>query len=256
MAIVGPALLDVGMLASGPLYDSGTLWGAAGAIAGFAAIVVSLLLWRLGAPRRLLGYSTPAISPMLSERWTGLVDDPVEMSIHGHPLIDPHVLVLRVVNKSRKDIRSADFDQGQPLVFDLRAHVVAMANAGSSLDVTEVVQVEHDRLMIGPTLIPGGKGLKLTLITEGHPVVTVKSPIAGVKVRALLPEGTNWRELLIVMGASASGIALSLGIISLGLEKVPRKTGDGIILVVTAVLLLAVTRILTSALENRSRGNR
>ena len=59
-------MLDGRVLASGAFYTSGTFWGGAGAAVALVAIVVSVILWRFGGPRRRLTYSMPVATPLLS----------------------------------------------------------------------------------------------------------------------------------------------------------------------------------------------
>jgi hypothetical protein len=76
------------VLASGAFYTSGTFWGVAGVAVAVLAILVSVVLWRLGGPRRVLTYSVPVATPLLrgSPRF---LRGQVEVTLGGLPMKDP-----------------------------------------------------------------------------------------------------------------------------------------------------------------------
>jgi hypothetical protein len=100
-------------------------WAVATFIIAVVAWLVAVLAWRLGAPRRLVTYSVLGTTPPLGGgHWAALRDVQFEVLLNGNPLPDPHVAILRVENRSRRDIRSSDFDREQFLVFNLGAKLV------------------------------------------------------------------------------------------------------------------------------------
>jgi hypothetical protein len=61
--------LNSSALADGSWYASGAFWGAIGAVAAIAAVVVSLLVWVIGPPRRRLSVRTLTTVPLLSRHF-------------------------------------------------------------------------------------------------------------------------------------------------------------------------------------------
>jgi hypothetical protein len=175
----------VPLATSQPLYDSGIFWAGAAVAVGFLAILVTITLWWLGGPRRLLAYHIPVAAPLLSAHWPLPPDDaPVQVTIAGQPIDNPHVVVLQLRNKSRRDIRSSDFDQDKPLVFDLGTNVVAIDTPAS---LAEALKFTTTGISFGPTLIQAGQILEVTLIAVGPPDLTCHSPLVNVRVRQQNP---------------------------------------------------------------------
>ena len=69
----------------------------------------------------------PVVTPLLSDARAG-----IKVLHEDKPLTSPHVVELHLVLNSRSDIRSADFDEGQPLVLDVGAHIVTIIESSSS----------------------------------------------------------------------------------------------------------------------------
>jgi hypothetical protein len=153
---------------------------------------------------------------------------------------------LRVDNRSRRDIRSADFDQDKPLVFDLGADIVMVGDPGPATFPPETLQADGTKIRFGPTLIPGGASLRCTLITEGAPHLTCQSPLVNVKLREQGPDMLRplWAFVpLILTGVGAALIAS--GVYSLfGHAKEIPDIARGVLLLGLAVIILAVASFL------------
>jgi hypothetical protein len=159
-------------------YASGMFWTVGGAVLALVAIIATIVLWLVGTPRGVLEYSLPVIAPLLSQ----------DHNVHGvtvslgggGPLHDPHVVSFEVASRSRRDIRSADFDQQRPLVFDLGTNIVTTRK----IDANGIVgKVGDHTITIGPALIRRRQKLTVDLLTDGVPAVTIDSPIADVTIR-------------------------------------------------------------------------
>jgi hypothetical protein len=205
-----PALLDVSVVASGPWYESDTFWSGAAALVGIAAIVVSLIIWRVGPAKRLLVYSMPVSVPMVSSHWPVLPGAPWQVTLEGDPVADPHVVVLYVHNRSRRDIRSTDFDQNKPLVFNFGVRILATSLEGGSRDFKNEVSFSGTEILISPTLIAGNQRVQLTVITHGVPRLTYRSPLVGVKIREESHEGPSIGFVLVLAGIIGAAVVLGL----------------------------------------------
>jgi hypothetical protein len=170
-------------------------WTVGGVALALAAIVVAIVLWLVGAPRGVLGYRLPVIAPLLSRDHNVRG---VTVSLEGGgPLHDPHVVSFEVASRSRRDIRSADFDQDRPLVFDLGADIVTTRKINANGIVGEV---GNRTISIGPALIRRGQKLAVDLLTDGAPTVTVNNPIADITIRDMAAGAAEYDSVRTIAG--------------------------------------------------------
>lgn len=170
------------MLASGPLYSSGTFWAATGAIAAFAALAVSVILWRVGAPRRVLRLTVPVVASLRSSHWARSPGK-LEISMDDETVHNPYVVTMNLRNRSRRQIRSDDFDQGRPLLIRFGKPLIAVSADGSARTALDSITYGYSEVSIGPVLIGGGEDIELTLLTDGYPEIDWQNPIVGVRIK-------------------------------------------------------------------------
>src|ERR1022692_2266232 len=120
--------LDGFMLASGPFYISGTFWAGAGVAVAIVSVVIPVILWLLGSPRRLLTYSLVSPTALLTHgaRRQGGGGLNRRVTRDEHLLNAPYVVSLRVESRSRRDIRRADFEEDQPFLLELNAPILKL----------------------------------------------------------------------------------------------------------------------------------
>jgi hypothetical protein len=221
------------VLASGPIYASGTFLAGAGVAVAFAALLVAVLAWRLGTPRRLLVYSLPFSAPMLNPSTRGFHQTQVQVLVDNRPLDDPYSVILRLQNKSRRDITSRDFDQEKPLHFDLGVKIVGHG----SKSITEYV-VSDTAVDLSPALISAGQILQIVFLTDGAPHVTYSGQLINTAVREGVPDdGLTRRRFLARLAISYSTLFAFVGLIELGGAKgLGQSHTLGVICFVIAVL--------------------
>jgi hypothetical protein len=207
-----PAIwLNISVLASAPLYTSGTFWAVAGVIVGIASVAAILATWQKGAPRRLLLYSLPVATSLLSQHLGGRADSDLRLTYRGRELINPYAATLRLESKGRRDIRSADFDQNKPLVFDLGVPIVAVVGGSETFAIpAETISIDGNSVKVAPTLIRPGVALRLSLLTEGQPHITPRSPLIDIALREQEP-GVRRSIQLVVFGAIIGLIISGIG---------------------------------------------
>jgi len=158
-------------------YDSATFWTAAGVAVAFVTLVV---IYRVAVPARTLIYGMPVVTPLLSDARAD-----IKVLHEDKPLTSPHVVELHLGLNGRSDIRSADFDEGQPLVLDVGAHIVTVIESSSSppsLSVPRAVAA-GTALAVGPGLISRGQRLTFTLLADGADVrLSCRSHIADARL--------------------------------------------------------------------------
>lgn len=200
------------MLAAASWYTSATLWTDAGTIFGVLSVIIAYILWQLGAPRRLLIYSMPVVTALLTiARSDGLAREDLKVMYGTHALSDPYTVRIHVESRSRRDIRSADFDQNRPLGFDLGAHIESRLAASIELPLaSNGITIDDTSVEIHPTLIRRGDAADIELLLDGPPALACHSPLVDVKVReqaTIVPE--KWR-LYQIFAIIAGAICCSL----------------------------------------------
>lgn len=169
------------LIASGPWYTSIILWTSLGTIFGFGVFALAVLAaWgnRIASRRRLLSYavSMQSLLPLAPE-------GDLEIMHRGAPVESPSLVQLRIVNKGPRDIPSAAFDARKPLVFDLGIPIVAVLSHSSHVFGAHSVPALGTHIEIGPTLIPRGHWLTLTLLVSGdHLSLQCDNPLIDVEV--------------------------------------------------------------------------
>ncbi len=170
------------MLASGPWYTSGVLLAWVSIVAGIVVGAAgALIAWLVGYPRRMLVYSMPVATALLTRQAVSWKDSALKVTLGDRTLENPYVVALRVESRSREDIRSSDFDQGKPLVFDLGAEIVTALAIWADSDDTAPT-IEGSKIKIEPALIKKGQVLHFNLLTDGPSRLSFFSPLVNVKV--------------------------------------------------------------------------
>jgi hypothetical protein len=172
------------VLASGHWYSSAFFLGIVGIAVGVAATLVSLVLWRIGGPRKRLYYGLISDTALLGSDLPELPETHLEVTLRGQPVREPHVLGVWFQNWSRSDIRSADFDRGKPLVIDVGASILdLLAPERLRRDSPQVtLTIDGTKVEISPALIRARQLIRIDLLTEGPPTLGCSSPIADFTV--------------------------------------------------------------------------
>lgn len=162
-------------------YTNGTVIGITGVAVGFAAIVISIVLWRFGTPRGLLEYSMPA-SIRLVSRSPNVKLHELQVSLRGKVVQDPCLSTLHIANNGNRDIRIGDFDQDNPLTFYFDTEILEILS--SSSPDGKIFSLEgDDKLCLLPRLLKRGQKIRIDVLTEGTPTLTCTGTLADVKVR-------------------------------------------------------------------------
>ena len=129
-------------------YDSATFWTAASVVVAFVTLLV---IYRVAAPRRSLGYGMPVVTPLLSD--------------------------------ARADIKVLHEDK--PLILDVNAHIMSIIESSSSPGSLSVPRLSADgsALAVGPDLIARGQRLTFILLLDGEDIrLSCRSHIADVRL--------------------------------------------------------------------------
>jgi hypothetical protein len=164
-------------------YTPATLWAAVGGVAAVLALAVTIILWWLSNRRRVLLYSTPVVTSLLSAHAADVADGGIQVTFKGQPLTDPHLVTLRVESKSGKDIANGDFNADKPLVIQLGTSFAAPVSEPTKV-LVDKLSIENSNISIGPCLIRKGLVALLQFVTEGPPHTSDKNPLIDIAVRA------------------------------------------------------------------------
>lgn len=201
-------------------YASEIFWTAATGIV--AALIGAAAVWvtvRVANPRRRLLYSMPTVTPLLNDTKHDLAGANLEVRRAGKVLSDPHVLGIRLVSRSSRDIPSAAFEREQPIQFDVGAQIVEVLQVASSPETTRCPDwtFEGSLISIGPGLIKKGQRISLSILVDGaRPKIACPYPtLVDVEVQSQNPEeGYPTRVfslvLMVVLGINIAIMLLTL----------------------------------------------
>lgn len=134
-------------------------------------------------------------------------------------LTDPRAVTLSVESRARTDISSADFDQRKPLEFDLGTVIAAqfdLSHAGGDSPIEAAAPGDRS-MRLPPQLIRKGPVVKVLLLVDGQPQLTVRNPLIFMDVR---DKAVDQRRNNLMTRAAVWGLALTspvvLGIASGG----------------------------------------
>jgi hypothetical protein len=185
------------MLASEPWYTSATIIGWTAVAVAVVFGLVTIVLWLLGIPKRLLVYTVDSTSLLLRNELTSNDADGIKVIVKDRAVNDPHLVTLTIESRSRRDIRKSEFDAGEPLTFSLNVPIVAtaclafgnqnMPELRTSRQQKGARNISSQTVQIEPALIRRGRWCQILLLTEGSPVVTHKNTIADVIIRIGIP---------------------------------------------------------------------
>jgi hypothetical protein len=172
----------VSVLAMGHWYTSGTTISVAAALViGIVGVAVT---WRAGfPPKKLLTYRLSEPTSLVSSESLGPARADLSVTYSGSELSNPYVVTLYAESRSRRDIRSADFDRDRSLVFDLGAKILAVVGSEELGPPRYKFTIVDNRVELPPCLIRRGQLLRISLLTDGEPGLTCDSPLVDVKVQ-------------------------------------------------------------------------
>jgi hypothetical protein len=161
-------------------------WAEATATAAVLTLVMSVVLWYIGAPRRLIIYGVVSDTPLLdNEAWAHVTPD-LQVTLNGQPVHDPHVVSVAAASRGRSDIRTSDFEKNKALIFDIGTPVLKLLRCDTGGAAMPEVQVNVDgsTVIIEPGLINRRQVISLDLLTDGPATLSCKNPtLANVTVR-------------------------------------------------------------------------
>ena len=196
----------------------------------------------LPAPGHAVYFANPAFVPML---------------IKHKEIKSPYLTDLWVENRSRRDIRSSDFDQGKPLRFELGAKIRYVSVArNSTIDYQSAWVDTETAITLAPVLIRGGQRMRVTIVTDGAAHVTCPHPpLAGVTVREPGGPEQNWRAHAGALSFTLCWLLIFLGLLTLLHYPTRQFLGLEILVIALGIPATYLSRIL-AARRRASRSKR
>ncbi|MFE2584802.1 hypothetical protein [Streptomyces sp. NPDC059378] len=141
------------------------LWGFVGVVIAALALWVAFKL----AEKTRLFYGMPLVAPLLNA--SPAVRGRVVVTFNEIELKQAHHVEVHLVTRGTRDIASADFDQGRPLVLDVGARIVTLLTplrvTPASAEVPEV-NFNGTALHIQKCLIKSRERIALSLLADGE----------------------------------------------------------------------------------------
>ncbi|MGW0188198.1 hypothetical protein ACWDV7_20835 [Streptomyces sp. NPDC003362] len=180
------AAIDV-VVASGPFWFSGTFWAAAGVVVGAGVGAAGVYATRRAAfPKRRLVYSFSS-SSLVQRHQRNVSANVLHIRLGERELHNPRLVSLRLENTGRRDISSAQFDQGDPLRIVLGLPVVELVSIAAeppgALGLIPSGWDDHG-MSIRPGRLGAGEAITYTLLVDGDPsFYRLTHALIDVKVR-------------------------------------------------------------------------
>lgn len=207
-------------------------------------IAITIGLWRLVAPRRMLFCWLSSSTAMVSSRRERVPD--LQVIFRGETVADPYLVHLRMHNTSRLDIRSSDFDAGEPIIFDMGVPVLELLAASPNIDPELLGLPDDNKVSLKPMLIRSGDILAVDLLTDGAPKLRVRDSLADVRVRERSPIDRPGDRIIskVVTWVPVLFIVYYLVSDPVGAEHVVTRYHLGVVLsiVVPVALIISIAR--------------
>jgi hypothetical protein len=179
------------MIADGHFYSSSAFLGWVGIAVAIVTLTVIAAQFAAGSSKRALVYSLISDTTLLSEGARERAGPGLRVTLGDDTLDDPHVVSLRIECKGRRDIRSADFEGGKPLMLHVGTPILKQLSREADDDTAPCISFNShaQTIGIGPDLIRKGQLISIDLLTDGQASLRCISPVADVAIREAQPDG-------------------------------------------------------------------
>jgi hypothetical protein len=160
-------------------------------IATLFGVTVSVFLWRLNQPRKVLSYQVVSRQGLVSIR--GPARKNLDVTFQGRPVENAQLVMLRIFNSGNKSINASEYQTDLSLCMNPEAEIVHADIAETSPpDLEERVRVKGEpapliksisggKLVLTPTLLnPGDEIVLQMLVNNLTEQIKVKGHIDGI----------------------------------------------------------------------------
>jgi len=191
------------------------IWQFVGAAFGFAAIIVSIVLYRTQRRRKALSYDIITFpTPLLSV--DNEVKGKVQVLFDGNPVQDVYLVTLEFINSGNVPIVPADYVRRVSVSFGESARILTCEVVKTDPDNLEAsVDIEATRVALEPVLLNSGDAITLKFLVSGFDVIEFDGRIVGVKhVHKFVTRQAAFQAIAVAVGVlslTIGGLLASIG---------------------------------------------
>jgi hypothetical protein len=151
------------MIADGHFYSSSAFLGWVGIAVAIVTLTVIAAQFAAGSSKRALVYSLISDTTLLSEGARERAGPGLRVTLGDDTLDDLHVVSLRIECKGGRDIRSADFEGGKPLMLRVGTPILKQLSREADDDTAPCISFNShaQTIGIGPDLIKKGQHVRM-----------------------------------------------------------------------------------------------
>ena len=162
-------------------------WTIVGVAVALVMGIAAIWAARTWGPRRGKLLLTWEAAPLLRQPEVGTAgaawSGDLEVAFKGIPVLDPHLVKLRLVNVGPSDISTARFDNGRPLRVELDGSRFFGIVNSSLAAATQVPAIGGDGYAaLAPTLLKKGASWEVAVIASGMPAPRVSNILVDCDV--------------------------------------------------------------------------
>jgi hypothetical protein len=207
-----------------------------GTIVGVAGVVVGVLTYLHTREDRHLDYQI-VINTQLLHPGAATLPGWLRLSYADTWVVDPYLIVVRLVNTGNRPIRPEDQVEPIRIEFDHTVTVLYAEVVGDSPVRTDIYLESH-HVRIPPVLFNQGDWIAIKLLTEPEGKLSIQGRIVGVReFRPYSPAGyTGWERWLPLWASIAASVLYGLVVVAilnlfhLKLPELPTAVSLGLIL--------------------------
>jgi len=191
------------------------IWQFVGAAFGFAAIILSIILYRTQRRRKALSFDIITFpTPLLSV--DNEVKGKVQVLFDGKPVQDVYLVTLKFINSGDVPIVSADYVRPISLSFGESAQILtAEVVETDPVNLEASVKIEATRAVLEPVLLNGGDSITLKFLVSGFDMIEFDGRIVGVKdVHKFVTRQAAFQAFAVALGVLSmiiGGLLASIG---------------------------------------------
>jgi hypothetical protein len=223
-----------------------TFWSAMQGVGTVAAIAAAAYVsYRVTFPKRRLFYGMPSVAALLGGAPSSArAELEVRRRSDNRVLSHPHVVQVHLTTRGRKDIPSAAYDNGMPIVLGVGGEIIDVlaVTAEPTSPACPPYEVAGSDLRIGPGLLGKRQRITFTLLLDSNaPAPTCSSKLIDVEPprRQDQPPPPWWGRrpwvVLIFLASVAMGVAANWATAVAGWATIG---GGALVFLVTAALTM------------------
>lgn len=167
---------------------SNFFWAVTAGILALAQVILGLFAIVMPSvlARKKITYELLTAEPLIN--LPAGINPSLQVSHDGKPLDDPHVVVVRLAYRGRRDLTSIEFDQGGPLCVDVGIEIKALLRSSFSPPKQPFpkIKVNGTALDIGPSLIRKRLEMIFVILANGPAVrLECHGPLPNVDIEPL-----------------------------------------------------------------------